>query len=207
MRVNGGRSFSLFLELRLDDRVADALLLRRDRGGGTTLSRRSLTSSHASILITGFDSLLSLFSVGSSGSSGSLETLATALHQVEFETHDTLLSVLALLQLRSVHVSGFLPVPKNPPPVAETHSSNGRPPGEDIPIFRIRGDRLFGSGEVVEDGVDGAVEGAILGVNDRKVDTDINERGVCARSSAMTEKLQRRSLVRYYKLGPSPRPL
>jgi len=97
VRVDGGRSFSLFLELRLDDRAADALLFRRELGRDAAISCRSRTSSHVSILINGFDSFLSLFSVDSSDSSGSLETLATALHHVEFETQETLLSVLALL--------------------------------------------------------------------------------------------------------------
>lgn len=201
VRVDGGRSFSLFLELRLKDRGTDALLLGREWRGDAMVSRCSLTSSHASILMSGFESFFSLFSADSSDSSCSLETLATALHHVEFETHDTLLSVLALLQLRSVHVSAFLPVPKNPPPVAETHSSNGRPPGEDIPMLRGRGDRLFDSGVVVEDGVVGVVEGALLGANDKKVNADIYECGVCARSSAITEKLEE-SLGPNCKLGP-----
>jgi len=76
---------------------------------------------------------------------------------------ETLLSVLALICERIVSV--FLPAPRNPPPVGEMCSSNGRPPEE-----AIRGC------------ADGCSGGGALDAKETKVETDINERGVCARS-------------------------
>jgi hypothetical protein len=105
-RVDGGRSFSFCRELRGDSAVDRAV----DRAVEVDfmLSRRSWTFSSATpesrhLRVTAWY-FVSLFS-SSRSSSCSPEILAAALHHVEFDTHETLLSVLS----RKVLVSFFRP--------------------------------------------------------------------------------------------------